>query len=347
MSNASVRLPAEWEPHRACLFAWPNNPKDWPGKFQAIPWVFAEMLRLITPGEPVILAAQNAAHVIKARRVLERSGIDLSRVEFLAVELDRGWLRDCAPFFVKTAGGAVEARAFAFNAWANYDNFARDAAYPAVIAERLGVPCSVPVHNRRIPVLEGGAVDCNGQGTLVVTEECLLSDIKQVRNPGWNAIDYETVFEEELGIVQTIWLGDGIAGDDTHGHVDDLCRFVTPNTVVLASETNAGDVNYRALRENRERLQNLRLANGSALEAIALPMPAPVVFDGVRLPASYANFYIANAAVVVPTFNDPNDRIALGILAELFPDRTVVGVNATDLVWGFGAVHCLSHEVPA
>lgn len=347
MSDADVRLPAEWEPHRACLFAWPYNSKDWPGKFQAIPWVFAEMLRLITPGEPVILAAQNAAHIIKARRVLERSGVDLSRVEFMAVELDRGWLRDCAPFFVKTADGAVETRAFAFNAWANYDNFARDAAYPAVIAEHLGLASSVPVHNHRIPVLEGGAVDGNGQGTLIVTEECLLSDVKQVRNPGWNAIDYETVFEDELGITQTIWLGDGIAGDDTHGHVDDLCRFVNPNTVVLATESNVDDVNYRALRENRERLENVRLANGATLQVVGLPMPAPVVFDGVRLPASYANFYIANAAVVVPTFNDPADRVALGILAELFPDRTVVGVNATDLVWGFGAVHCLSHEVPA
>jgi agmatine deiminase len=196
-------------------------------------------------------------------------------------------------------------------------------------------------------VLEGGSIDVNGRGTLLTTEECLLDQKVQTRNPGMSRGELERVFRATLGITNTLWLGHGIAGDDTHGHVDDLCRFVNAKTVVLCREKNPNDVNYKALAENRERLQGMRLENGTAVEVIDLPMPAPLSFEGVRLPASYANFYISNAAVLVPTFNDPHDRIALGILAECFPDRAVVGIHAVDLVWGLGTLHCLTQQEPA
>ena len=195
-------------------------------------------------------------------------------------------------------------------------------------------------------VLEGGSIDVNGRGTLLTTEECLLDPKVQTRNPGLSRYEIENVFRETLGITNTLWLGKGIAGDDTHGHVDDLCRFVNPGTVVLCHEENPQDVNYKPLAENRERLQGMHLENGRAVEVIDLPMPAPLFFAGVRLPASYANFYIANAAVLVPTFNDPKDRIALGILAEVFPDRPVIGIHAVDLVWGLGTLHCLTQQEP-
>ena len=196
-------------------------------------------------------------------------------------------------------------------------------------------------------VLEGGSIDVNGRGSLLTTEECLLDPVVQVRNPGFTKGDYADVFRAVLGVTQVIWLGKGIAGDDTHGHVDDLCRFVNAKTVVLVREKDPKDANYRALEENKERLQGARLEDGARLEVVALPMPAPIVFAGQRLPASYANFYIGNAAVIVPTFNDPADRVALGILSELISDRPVVGIHALDLVWGLGTLHCLTQQQPA
>jgi agmatine deiminase len=200
---------------------------------------------------------------------------------------------------------------------------------------------------KRDVVLEGGSIDVNGAGTVLTTEECLLDTQVQVRNPGLDRAGYEKIFASALGARNTIWLGKGIAGDDTHGHVDDLARFVDRKTIVLCHESNAADANHALLCENRERLSGANLEDGSKPEVIDLPMPAPVVFDGRRLPASYANFYICNAAVLVPTFNDPNDRQALGILGELFGDRPVIGIHAVDLVWGLGTLHCLSQQQPA
>jgi agmatine deiminase len=196
-------------------------------------------------------------------------------------------------------------------------------------------------------VLEGGSIDVNGRGTLLTTEECLLDPAVQVRNPGLGRERLEAVLADALGATHVVWLGRGIAGDDTHGHVDDVCRFVSPRRIVLCREDNPADANYRPLEECRERLQEARLEDGSRPEVVALPTPRPLVFDQMRLPASYANFYIANAAVLVPTFNDPADRPALGTLAELFPDRPVVGIHAVDLVWGLGTLHCLTQQQPA
>lgn len=347
LAEQGYRLAPEWAPHAATLLAWPFNTADWPGKFQPIPWVFAEMVRHISVGETVRLAVADERHAARAKRLLERAHVDTANVEFLPITLDRGWMRDISPAFVLNEKGQRAAVHFGFTGWAKYDNHTHDATWPEYLCKHTGLCRVVAKHRRRHVVLEGGGIDSNGRGTLITTEECLLHPNVQVRNPGFTREDYETVFRDNLGITNTLWLGDGIAGDDTHGHVDDLCRFVNPTTLVLCQEPNGADANHRVLAENWERLQGARLENGKRPEVIALPMPAPVCFDGMRLPASYANFYIANERVLVPTFNDPNDRIALGILAELFPTRTVVGIHAVDLVWGLGTIHCLTHEEPA
>lgn len=345
--KAPYHMPAEWEPHEATWISWPANVTDWPGKFTPIPWVFGEMARKITPGEILRIIVNSAAHEAKARRVLQRAGVDLSRVEFFRFPTNRGWTRDMGPMFVRGADGNTAVVRFRFSAWAKYPDWKKDDAVPLRAAERLRKPLIRAIHNGREVVLEGGSIDVNGSGTLLTTEECLLHPTVQVRNPGFTREDYEQVFREHLGVRQVIWLRDGIVGDDTHGHVDDLCRFVNERTVVLVEERDPHDPNHRITRENAERLEDARLADGSRVEVVRLPMPAPLVFDGQCVPASYANFYIANAAVIVPTFNDPNDRIALGILAELFPDRMVAGVHAVDLVWGLGTLHCLTQQQPA
>jgi agmatine deiminase len=343
--SASCSMPAEWDPHAATWLAFPHNASDWPGRFGPIPWVYADIIKKVTVGERVELLVNDAAHEAKARRVLRAVGVDLAKVGFHRIPTNRIWTRDCGPIFVRHAKGAGIAR-FRFNAWAKYPDWKLDDKVPERAAKKLGVPLLPVVHGARPVVLEGGSIDVDGAGTLLTTEECLLDPAVQVRNPGFSRADYQTVFRQALGITQTIWLGQGIAGDDTHGHVDDLARFVGPRTIVLVAEPDGSDANHRPLGENRERLESARLADGTRPEVVALPMPSPVVFSGQRVPASYANFYITNAAVLVPTFNDPRDRIALGILGELFRDRPVVGVHALDLVWGLGTLHCMSQQQP-
>ncbi len=338
-------MPAEWGPHDATWLAWPHNVRDWPGKFAPIPWVFAEIVRHVARGEKVRLLVEDAEHEAKVKKTLGRAGVGLDNVELRRVRTDRVWTRDAGPIFVRRDGRKAIAR-FRFNAWAKYPDWKNDVKLPERAAKALGVPLLPVERDGRPVVLEGGAIDVNGQGTLLTTEECLLDPAVQVRNPGFGREDYEAVFAEALGAPNTIWLGKGIAGDDTHGHVDDLARFVSPRLIVLCRETNPNDANHRPLEENRERLESATLQDGSRPEVVYLPMPSPVGFDGQRLPASYANFYVANAAVLVPTFGDPNDRIALGILSELFRDRQVIGVHALDLVWGLGTLHCLSQQEP-
>jgi len=348
-TGGSFRMPAEWEPHEATWIGWPHNASDWPGKFASIPWIYGEIVRKIAAGETVRILVQSKAHGAKAHRLLSRVGVDPSRVAFFPFPTDRGWTRDFGPIFLagERPKREVAVAGFGFNAWARYPDWRKDAGVPARAARALGVPfLPVRLGGRRV-VLEGGAIEVNGRGTLVATEECLLDAEVQARNPGVGRKGLEEVFRAFLGVTNVIWLGKGIAGDDTHGHVDDLCRFTGPRTVVLCREKDPRDENHRALEENRERLASARLEDGSRPEVVPLPMPAAVRFDGIRLPASYANFYVCNAAVLVPTFNDPNDRIALGILSELFRDRPVVGIHAVDLVWGFGTLHCLTQQQPA
>ena len=341
----NVRMPAEWEAQESVLLAWPTNKEDWPGKFRPIPWVFGEMIRHLSVGQRVDLFVPNSCIEEKARQTLARAHANLDNVSFQQQELDRGWMRDCSPAFVEREG-RQEAVHFDFNAWAKYDNYQLDALAAPFIADGSNMPLVRAMCGDHHVVLEGGGIDGNGAGTLLTTEECFLDAETQVRNPGFTREDYEAVFRQYLGIEKVIWLGNGIAGDDTHGHVDDLCRFVSADTVVLVAEDNPHDENYHALAENRERLLGATTAAGKAIQVVELPMPAPLFFEEARLPASYANFYIGNEVVLVPTFNDAKDRIALGILGELFPDRRVVGIHAVDLVWGFGTVHCLSHELP-
>lgn len=346
MNRTLTRLPAEWEPHRSTILCWPQYKADWPGKFMPIPWVFAEIVKnLLLAEESVRLLVSSSREQAKAQWCLQRAGIAAERVEFLAIPTDRGWLRDSAPCFVKhgTETGAVQ---FVFNGWAKYDNWRRDRLVPAALAAALSLELRTAIHGDQGVVLEGGAMDTNGCGSLLSTRECLLDPTTQVRNPGFSSQDYESVFAKYLGVANVIWLNQGIAGDDTHGHVDDVCRFVSRDTVVLCRETDSTDANYRPLEENFEILQDARLEDGGRLQVVSLPMPRALFFAGVRLPASYANFYIANGAVLVPTFNDPHDRLALNILQDLFPARRVVGIHAVDLVWGLGTLHCLSHEEP-
>ena len=342
-------MPAEWERHDATWLGWPHNADDWPGKLQVIPWVYAEIVRQLAPGELVRILVNSALHERAARHVLGRTGVDLRRVEFLRFPTNRGWTRDFGPLFVRRSAPRPELAIvrFRFNGWAKYRDWAKDDRTAERAAARLKLPLFRARAGSRDVVLEGGSIEGNGRGTFLTTEECLLDPAVQVRNPGLSREELETVLKDQLGAVNVLWLGQGIAGDDTHGHVDDVCRFVNPRTVVLCREPDAGDANYRPLAENRERLAGMRLEDGSKLEVVELPMPAPLSFAGQRLPASYANFYIGNAAVLVPTFNDPQDRVALGTLAELFPDRPVVGIHAVDLVWGLGTLHCLTQQQPS
>ena len=343
---AKTHLPAEWEEHEATWIGWPHNTSDWPGKFGPIPWVYGEIVRRLVPGEIVRILVESKEHEASARRILRRIGCDTARVEFFRFPTNRGWTRDSGPAFVRDAAEGIAVRRFRFTGWAKYDDWKKDDAIPPKVAKSLGLPLLPGAFGGRELVLEGGAIDVNGAGTLLTTEECLLDEKTQVRNPGMERGDYEAAFAELLGIRKTLWLNRGIAGDDTHGHVDDIARFVNPRTIALCRETDSSDENYRPLEENRERLEGLTLEDGSKVELVFLPMPSPLVFDGRRLPASYANFYIANAAVLVPTFNDPKDRLALAVLSAVFRDRPVIGIHAVDLVWGLGTLHCLTRQQP-
>ena len=349
-SALGYRMPAEWEKHEATWLGWPHNPEDWPDKLDPIRWVYGEMVRRIGTGEKVRILVRNRTEETLARHTLSRAGASLRPVEFIHYPTNRGWMRDSGPLFVRRGRGRKVKTAivhFHFNAWAKYTNWQRDRKIPEVAARLLHKPLFHAEHDGKPFVIEGGGIDVNGRGTLLTTEECYLHPKVQVRNPGLGRKDYDAAFKKYLGVKNILWLAAGPVGDDTHGHIDDICRFVNPRTLVLIKETNQRDANYRPLAENWERVRDLRLEDGSKPEVVPLPMPAPIFFDGDRLPASYANFYISNAAVIVPTFNDPNDRVALGILGELFRDRPVVGIHAVDLVLGFGTLHCLTQQQPA
>jgi agmatine deiminase len=345
---AGFHMPAEWEPHEATWLGWPHNRADWPGKFATIPWVYGEIVRKLTTGEIVRIIVNSPAVEARSRRLLGRANMDLRRVEFFRFPSDRGWTRDFGPMFVRRDGTRSEVAIvrFRFNAWAKYRDWKKDDKIPERAAKAMGVQIFRAQSDGRDVVLEGGAIDVNGRGTLITTEECLLDEGTQARNPGFSRTQVEAALCNNLGVTNVLWLGRGIEGDDTHGHIDDLCRFVDARTVVICREKDSTDYNYRVLEENRERLESMRLEDGSRVQVVPLPMPSPLWFDGRRLPASYANFYIANSAVLVPTFNDPNDRVALGILSELITDRPVVGIHSVDLVWGLGTVHCMTQQQP-
>ena len=329
-------MPAEWEPHEATWLAWPHEKSDWPGKFAPVPWLYGEIVRHLARVERVRILVEHEQAREAVRRILKKCHVNLGAVEFFVHPTNRSWTRDFCPLFVKNKSGQVAITHWRFNGWAKYSNWRRDSKVPAYIASKLGMKRFEPGL-----VLEGGSIDVNGAGKLLTTEECLLSDV-QARNPGLNRKDLERAFTENLGVTETIWLGHGIAGDDTHGHIDDLARFTDRDTVVTVVEPDRSEANHLPLKENLTRLRSRK-----DLRVVTLPMPEPVYFAGQRLPASYANFYIANKLVLVPMFIDPNDQVALKTLGRLFPDREVIGVPCRDLVLGLGTLHCMTQQQPA
>jgi agmatine deiminase len=339
-------MPAEWEKHEATWIAWPFRRSDWPGKLPTIPWVYGEIIRWIHRGERVNILVNDAKSERQADHLLKRVGVDLQQITFWRWPTDRVWTRDYGPTFLSGPDGKRALLDWQFNAWAKYPDWKNDDAIPASVAEALGLRAWQPMFDGERIVLEGGAIDVNGQGMLLASEECLLGEV-QARNPGITRDELEQTLGDYLGIKRVLWLNRGIAGDDTHGHIDDLARFVGVRTVVAVEENNPEDENYEPLCENLERLNGMTDLEDRPFEVITLPMPQPLYFDGQRLPASYANFYIANSVVLVPTFNDPNDRVALGVLSDLFPGRKVVGIHAVDLLWGLGTIHCMTQQEPA
>lgn len=349
-------MPAEWEPHASTWLAWPHFREDWPGKFDPIPWVYAEIIRNLARHERVDLIVNTERAEKAARKVLELANALSDNLVFHRWPSDRVWTRDSGcifltpPLELEDESAGLLALHFQFNAWAKYSNYKHDAKIGARMAKAAGARVVHPTFGdpetgKNRVVLEGGSIDVNGSGTLITTEECLLSSTQQ-RNPAMNRIAYEQMFADYFGAQTVIWLGDGVEGDDTHGHVDDITRFVAPDTVVTMVEPDERDENYSALHHNLGRLRAARDQNGQRLNIVEIPMPQPVVFEGRRLPASYANFYIANGLVMVPVFNDPNDRVALNTLAEVFPAREIVPIYCGDLIWGFGALHCMTQQQP-
>lgn len=354
-ASQGYRMPAEWEPHESTWLAWPHYRGDWPGKFEPIPWVYAEIIRNLARHERVDLIVNGAASEKKVRAILETADALSANVRFHHWPTDRVWTRDSGCIFLTPAENNSDqnllALHFRFNAWAKYSNFAADEKVGERMATVADANVVRPLTKRggskkdRV-VLEGGSIDVNGHGTLLTTEECLLSTTQQ-RNSSMDRAAYEDMFANYFGIQSVIWLDSGITGDDTHGHVDDITRFVAPNTIITMIEPNEASENYVPLQANLGRLKNARTAEGQKLEIVELPMPKAVTFEGRQLPASYANFYIANGAVLAPVFNDPNDRIALNTLAQLFPTREILPIYSGDLIWGFGALHCMTQQQPA
>jgi agmatine deiminase len=339
------RFPAEWEKQQGVLLCFPHNGNDWPGKYQAVQWAFIEFIKKVSLYEDVFLIVADINIQNKVIEMLNQAHVNVHKINFIIHKTNRSWMRDSGPIIVKNKTQR-EALNFNFNGWAKYSNYQLDKDVPKKVAAALDIPLVQATYKGKPVILEGGAIEVNGKGTLITTEECLLHPSIQVRNQGFMKADYEAVFKDYLGITNVIWLGNGIAGDDTHGHIDDLCRFVNKNTIVTVVESNSKSANYKPLQDNLKRLQQATLEDGKSPNVITLPMPKEIIFEELSLPASYANFLILNKCVLVPVFNDVNDRFALNILSDCFPNREIIGISAIDLIWGFGTLHCLSQQIP-
>jgi agmatine deiminase len=337
------RMPAEWAPHRGTWLSWPHKEASWPGKFAPVPRIFAQMVGCLAPNEEVHVNVRDAAMESDVRDVLAREGVGAVNVFFHHHPTNDAWCRDHGPIFLQrdTPHGREEAIVdWGYNAWGEkYPPYDLDDVIPTLVAEEFGIPVFHPGI-----VMEGGSLDVNGAGTLLTTEACLLNPN---RNPHLSKVEIERHLRDYLGVTHILWLGDGILGDDTDGHVDDLTRFVGPRTVVTVVEDDPRDENHEPLQENLKRLRTMKDQDGRPLEVVTLPMPRPLEHDGQRLPASYANFYVANGVVLLPTYDRERDPIALDTLQRCFPDRGVIGIDCTDLVWGLGAFHCVSQQWPA
>lgn len=344
---SNLRMPAEWEEHEATWIAWPHEVSDWPGKLPSITWVYTEIVRALTISERVEILCDNDKILEAAKENLDLTKVDPKNYRLHLAPNDRSWLRDSLPTAVKDSLGITKWVCWNFNGWAKYNNFSKDDQLKKIVGGISNLELTTPVRpdNDEIVTLEGGSIETDGEGTLLTTEECLLSTIQE-RNPGLSRKGYESIFEKYLGIQKTIWLGEGCAGDDTHGHIDDIARFVAPGKIVLSCEDNSTDENFKSSQENLKRLENSSDAQGRKIEVIKLPLPRAIWFGEDRLPASYANFYIGNKVVLLPTFNDEMDKFALNIISSLFPTRKVIGIHAVDLVLGQGTLHCLSQQQP-
>jgi len=336
-----LRMPAEWAPHAATWLGWPHEKSDWPGKFATIPWLYGDIVRHLSRVERVRILVESEDARDAVKKILKKSHAEMAAVDFFICPTDRSWVRDTMAIFVHNGRGRVEATDWEFNAWAKYPNFSQDNAVPQFAASALGVKRHEALWKKRRIVLEGGSIEVNGKGLMLSTEECLLSDV-QARNPGLSREEIEAIFAKYLGIERTLWLKHGIVGDDTHGHIDDLARFTDEQTIVIVEERDKSDANHEPLKENVALLKTI----AKGMRVVTLPMPEPVWFDGQRLPASYANFYVANSIVLAPVFNDANDREALNTLAKLFPTRSIVPIYCRDLVLGLGTLHCMTQQEP-
>lgn len=345
MTTNNRRFPAEWEKQEGIVLCFPHNGNDWPGKYEAVQWAFVELIKKIAVFETVFLVVANEKLKLKVIEMFQKGHVNIANISFIIHKTNRSWMRDSGPIIVQN-GAKREALNFNFNGWAKYKNYQLDKMIPSKIADFINVPLTQVIYKGKPVIVEGGAIDVNGRGTLLTSEECLMHPTIQVRNKNFTKEDYQAVFKEYLGVTNVIWLGDGIEGDDTHGHIDDLCRFVNQDTIVTIVETDKKDANYKPLQDNLNRLQKAKLEDGKSPKIVLLPMPKRVDFDNLRLPASYANFLILNNCVLVPTFNDRNDRVALTVLSECFPDREIIGVSCVDFIWGFGTLHCLSQQIP-
>jgi agmatine deiminase len=336
---AGFRMPAEWEPHRATYMTWPHNLETWPGKFDPVPAQYAAVVAALSHHETVRMLVNDESAAEQAAIVLRRTDARMESVEFLTHATNDSWIRDYGPIFVARADGARLALDWKFNSWGEkYGACDLDDVIPRRLGTRYGFDCmEVPL------VLEGGSIDVNGAGSLLTTESCLLNPN---RNPGTSRQEIEEYLRVYLGVSNVLWLGDGIAGDDTDGHIDDLARFVSRDAIVTVTEQDSADENYRPLGDNLKRLRAMRDQDGNPFRIETLPMPPALYHEGQRLPASYANFYIANGAVLMPTFGCPTDQEALAVLTRLFQDRQVVGLPCLDLVWGLGTIHCLTQQHP-
>lgn len=345
-TEVSVRMPAEWEPHDCTWLAYPRLASDWPGKLWPVRWALVEFARKLAGSERVELIVQDPRERRLAMGALRRAGADTRQVRCHELPTDRSWLRDSGPTFV-LHGDRLRAVCWGFNAWGRYANWQADKRVAPFIAQQAKArPIEPRALGRRV-IMEGGAIDSNGNGSILSTEQCLLAKGRHARNPGLTRDEIEAVLAQAVGATNVLWLTGGIAGDDTGGHVDTVARFAGPNLVAAAVETDRRDPNHRPLAENLKRLRSMRDERGRQIDIAELPMPERLDFDGWRLPASYANFYIANEAVLVPTFNDPSDRVALRVLEECFPGREVCGIHCVDLVLGQGTLHCLAQQQPA
>jgi agmatine deiminase len=339
------RFPAEWEKQQGILLCFPHNGNDWPGKYGAVQWAFVEFIKKVSTYEQVFLVVATKKLQEKVTEMLSIASVNLKKVSFIILKTNRSWMRDSGPIIVYNENRR-EALNFNFNGWAKYTNYQLDKHVPEKVSNFLNISLTQVMYQGKPVIVEGGAIEVNGKGTLLTSEECLLHPSIQVRNKNFSREDYEAVFKEYLGVTNVIWLGNGIVGDDTHGHIDDLCRFVNEETIITVIEDNKNDANYTPLQDNLERLKRSKLETGKTPNIVKLPMPKRLDFDGIRIPASYANFLILNKCVLVPTFNDSNDRVALNTIAECFPNREVIGISAIDLIWGFGTLHCLSQQIP-